>query len=43
MFDPVSGSIPLVKRQSEFLASPDILTGVDYLLVSHDHFDHLGK
>ena len=40
MFDPVFGSIPFVKRQSEFPANPDIFTGIDYLLVSHDHFDH---
>lgn len=43
MFDPVFGSIPFVKRQSEFPANPDIFTGIDYLLVSHDHFDHLDK
>ena len=39
MFDPVFGSIPFVKRQSEFPANPDIFTEIDYLLVSHDHFD----
>ena len=43
MFDPVFGSIPFVKRQSEFPANPDIFTEIDYLLVSHDHFDHLDK
>ena len=43
MFDPVFGSIPFVKRQSEFPANPDIFTGIDYLLISHDHFDHLDK
>lgn len=43
MFDPVFGNIPFVKRQSEFPANPDIFTGIDYLLVSHDHFDHLDK
>lgn len=37
MFDPVFGSIPFVKRQSEFPANPDIFTEIDYLLVSHDH------
>ena len=42
MFDPVFGSIPFVKRQSRF-PNPDIFTGIDYLLVSHDHFDHLDK
>ena len=43
MFDPVFGSIPFVKRQSEFPANPDIFTGIDYLLISHHHFDHLDK
>jgi hydroxyacylglutathione hydrolase len=40
MFDPVFGNIPFVKRQSEFPANPDIFTEIDYLLISHDHFDH---
>ena len=43
MFDPVFGNIPFVKRQSEFPANPDIFTEIDYLLISHDHFDHLDK
>ena len=33
----------LGERQSEFPANPDIFTEIDYLLVSHDHFDHLDK
>lgn len=32
-----------MKRQSEFPANPDIFTEIDYLLISHDHFDHLDK
>lgn len=43
MFDPVFGSIPFVRRQSPFPALPDIFTSIDYLLISHDHFDHLDK
>ncbi len=43
MFDPVFGNIPFVKRQSTFPANPDIFTSIDYLLISHDHFDHLDK
>lgn len=43
MFDPVFGSIPFVRRRSTFPANPDIFTGIDYLLISHDHFDHLDK
>ena len=43
MFDPVFGSIPFVRRQSKFPAKPCIFKNIDYLLISHDHFDHLNK
>lgn len=43
MFDPVFGNIPFVKRQSRFPANPEIFLGIDYLLLSHDHFDHMDK
>lgn len=43
MFDPVFGDIPFVRRKSGFPAQPDIFTGIDYLLISHDHFDHLNR
>lgn len=43
MFDPVFGHIPFVRRKSKFPADPDIFKGIDYLLISHDHFDHLDK
>ena len=43
MFDPVFGDIPFVKRQSDFPVNSDIFTDIDYLLISHDHFDHLDK
>ena len=43
MIDPVYGSIPFVKRRSQFPADPDIFRNIDYLLISHDHFDHLDK
>lgn len=43
MFDPVFGSVPFVPRKSDFPADPNIFTGIDYLLISHDHFDHLDK
>ena len=43
MIDPVFGSIPFVKRRSTFPADPSIFRNIDYLLISHDHFDHLDK
>ena len=43
MFDPVFSHIPFVKRQSDFPADPEIFTHIDYLLISHDHFDHLNR
>lgn len=43
MIDPVYGSIPFVKRRSQFPADPSIFRQIDYLLISHDHFDHLDK
>lgn len=43
MFDPVFGNIPFVRRKSKFPADPDIFTGIDYLLISHDHFDHMDR
>ncbi len=43
MFDPVFGSIPFVRRKSKLPVHPDSLKNIDYLLLSHDHFDHLDK
>ena len=43
MIDPVYGDIPFVKRRSQFPANPSIFKHIDYLLISHDHFDHLDK
>ena len=43
MIDPVYGSIPFVYRRSQFPANPSIFRNIDYLLISHDHFDHLDK
>ena len=43
MVDPVFGSIPFVKRRSLCPANPSIFKHIDYLLISHDHFDHLDK
>lgn len=43
MFDPVFGNIPFVRRKSKFPADPDIFKEIDYLLISHDHFDHMAN
>lgn len=43
MIDPVYGNIPFVKRRSPLPANPSIFRDIDYLLISHDHFDHLDK
>ena len=43
MIDPVYGNIPFVKRRSMLPANPSIFRGIDWLLISHDHFDHLDK
>lgn len=43
MVDPVFGSIPFVKRRSTCPANASVFKNIDYLLISHDHFDHLDK
>ncbi len=43
MFDPVFGNIPFVRRKSKLPADPTVFKNIDYLLLSHDHFDHLDK
>lgn len=43
MFDPIFGNIPFMRRKSKLPADPSIFKDIDYLLLSHDHFDHLDK
>jgi L-ascorbate metabolism protein UlaG (beta-lactamase superfamily) len=43
LIDPVIGTIPANKRFSEFPVSPSKLVNIDYVLVSHAHFDHCDK
>lgn len=43
MFDPVFGDIPFVKRKSIFPSRPSVFKDIDFLLLSHDHYDHLDK
>lgn len=41
--DPVFNSIPLVKRRAGMPCPPEKITGVDFMLLSHAHMDHLDK
>ncbi|MCI5743908.1 MAG: MBL fold metallo-hydrolase [Bacteroides sp.] len=43
MIDSVFDSIPFVRRRSRFPANVSAFQQIDYLLISHDHFDHLDK
>lgn len=43
LIDPVIGTIPANKRFSEFPVAPSKLVSIDYVLVSHAHFDHCDK
>ncbi|WP_159470011.1 MBL fold metallo-hydrolase [Dyadobacter sp. 3J3] len=41
--DPVFGDILSLKRRSEFPVDPNLPVNLDYILLSHDHRDHLDK
>ena len=41
--DPVFYNILSVKRKSRIPVDPDLLSGLDYILLSHDHRDHLDE
>lgn len=43
LIDPVFGDILTVRRRAEFPFDPDIFMNIDYILLSHDHRDHLDK
>ncbi|MFI3261742.1 MAG: MBL fold metallo-hydrolase [Rikenellaceae bacterium] len=43
LFDPVFGHIPFVRRKSVFPAQVTAFSDIDYILISHDHYDHLDK
>jgi L-ascorbate metabolism protein UlaG (beta-lactamase superfamily) len=43
LIDPILGKIPVVKRLTEFPFPPEKLTDIDYILVSHAHYDHCSK
>lgn len=41
--DPVFGDILLIKRKTPFPIDPSLLINLDYILLSHDHRDHMDK
>jgi L-ascorbate metabolism protein UlaG (beta-lactamase superfamily) len=43
LIDPIMGSVPLKKRYTEFPIATDKLVDIDYVLVSHAHYDHCDK
>lgn len=43
LIDPVFGGLPFVKRHSELPVSPKKLKNIDYIIISHAHFDHCDK
>ncbi len=43
IIDPVFWNIPFVQRKSRMPISPNKITEIDILLLSHDHFDHADK
>ena len=43
LIDPVFGNIPFYKRQIDFPYGVEELGNVDYLLISHAHYDHFDK
>jgi L-ascorbate metabolism protein UlaG (beta-lactamase superfamily) len=43
LIDPVFYNIPLIKRYVPFPIDPGHLTGLDYVLISHNHLDHCDK
>lgn len=43
LIDPIFGKLPVGKRYSELPVDPDKLLNIDYILVSHAHYDHCSK
>lgn len=43
LIDPVFGDLPTNKRFSELPIAPEKLVNIDYILVSHAHYDHCDK
>jgi L-ascorbate metabolism protein UlaG (beta-lactamase superfamily) len=43
LIDPIYGKLPVGKRFSDMPVDPDKLLNIDYILVSHIHYDHCDK
>jgi L-ascorbate metabolism protein UlaG (beta-lactamase superfamily) len=43
LIDPVFGKLSIGKRYSDLPISPEKFTDIDYILVSHAHYDHCDK
>ncbi|KIC94463.1 hypothetical protein OI18_12520 [Flavihumibacter solisilvae] len=43
LIDPVFGKLPVGRRYSELPVDPHKLLNIDYILVSHAHYDHCDK
>jgi L-ascorbate metabolism protein UlaG (beta-lactamase superfamily) len=43
LIDPMFGKLPVAKRYSEMPVDPSRLLNLDYILVSHAHYDHCDK
>ncbi|HXB39040.1 MAG TPA: MBL fold metallo-hydrolase [Bacteroidia bacterium] len=43
LIDPVYGKLPVVARFSDMPVAPNKLLNIDYILVSHAHYDHCDK
>jgi len=43
LIDPMFGKLPIVKRYSALPVPPEKLLNIDYILVSHAHYDHCDR
>lgn len=43
LIDPMFGKLPIVKRYSALPVPPEKFLNIDYILVSHAHYDHCDK
>lgn len=43
LIDPMFGKLPIVKRYSALTVPPEKFLNIDYILVSHAHYDHCDR